>query len=102
MGTVYLARLPPERCCMVVDISNGCIIRTNALCDDLFETCPLAQRDVRQLICEDDRAGFSECLLHLSLRGFGFLAEPQKVGILADGENKVVHTLFSGERLERT
>lgn len=97
MGTLYLAQLRTDKNCMIVDFASGRVLFSNALCDQLFETMvPLPQRDIVELIHEDDRLNFSVCILYLSIGKFTVM-EPRALRILA--AVGTIPAVVSGEQL---
>lgn len=97
MASVYQAQLRTDRYCMIVDFSSGRVLFSNSLCDSLFENMtPLPQRDVADLIFEEDRLGFSACVMYLSIGKFTTM-EPQQMRIVTA---KGVHlAVLTGEQL---
>mmetsp|Transcript_29633 Transcript_29633/g.64469 ORF Transcript_29633/g.64469 Transcript_29633/m.64469 type:complete len:1233 (-) Transcript_29633:68-3766(-) len=97
MHTLYQARLRSDRHCVVVDFATSRVLFSSALCDSLFEQMiPLLQRDVTELIYEDDRLTFSASIIYLNLGNFSVM-EPQEMRILSAGG--VVPAKLFGEQL---
>jgi len=100
MSTLYQAQLRTDRHCMIVDFSSGRVLQSNELCDALFETmCPLPQREVADLIHEDDRLDFLDCIMYLSISKFTVL-DPRGLRILTAQGTR--HAALSGEQLVGT
>jgi hypothetical protein len=81
MSALYQMQLRNDRYCMIVDFANGRILSSNALSESLFEPlAPLAQREVVELIDEEDRLSFSACIMYLTLGKFASM-DPKEVRI---------------------
>jgi len=81
MGALYQAQLESDKFCMIVDFYKSRIVFSNALCDSLFQTLsPLPQRDITDLVFEDDKVNFSSAVMYLSIGKKTYL-EPQKIRV---------------------
>lgn len=80
---LYKAQLRTDRCCLIVDFATGRVLFSNALCDNLFESLgPLPQRDMADLIYEEDRLNFSATVMYHSLGKYTVM-EPQELRVQA-------------------
>jgi hypothetical protein len=96
-GSLYQAQLRTDKSCMIVDFSNGRIQFSNAPCDKLFSTLfPLPQREVLEIIADQDRITFSTTVLYLSVGKFSVLDRHRVHIITGKG---VVPALLGGEQL---
>lgn len=85
---------------MIVDFSNGRVLLSNALCDNLFKTMtPLPHRDVAELIHEEHRLNFSTCMMYLNMGNYTVM-EPQEVRIHSG--TGVSNAVVTGELLVGT
>jgi len=100
MITLCQEQLRRDRNCMIVDFSNGRVLLSNALCDNLFKTMtPLPHRDVAELIHEEHRPNFSTFIMYLNMGNFTVM-EPQEVRIHSG--TGVSNALVTGELLVGT
>lgn len=100
MGRLYQARLRTDRHCMIVDFSDGRVLLSNELCDELFShMTPLPEREVTDLLHEEDRMKFSSAMLYLNIGHFTVM-EPQVLRVMTSGG--VQPAVLSGELLVGT
>jgi len=100
MGFLYQAELRNDRPSLIVDIYNGRVLFTNSLCDCLFEhIVPLPNREIVELIHEDDRIQFSASVMYLNIGKFNYM-EPQRMRI--NSSRGVLWSFFSGAQLADT
>jgi hypothetical protein len=82
MGALYQAQMDIDKYCMMVDFYNGRVLFSNTLCDNLFQTMtPLPQRDITDLIYEEDRLNFSAAFMYLSIGKFNTM-DPTRLRIV--------------------
>jgi len=97
LGTIYKAKLKEDRYCMIVDLTSVRVLFSSQLCEALFEQLsPLQDRDVADIIHEDDRSSFASLLAYLTLGKFSGM-EPQVVKISTAHGMRTA--LISGEQL---
>mmetsp|Transcript_19361 Transcript_19361/g.43552 ORF Transcript_19361/g.43552 Transcript_19361/m.43552 type:complete len:1070 (+) Transcript_19361:60-3269(+) len=99
MGALQ-AHLRNDRHCMIVDFSTGRVLFSNQLCNGLFEPmAPLPQKDVAELILEEERHSFSTRLLYLNYGNFSIM-DPQVFHI--HSSSGIIAALVRGEQLAGT
>ncbi|CAK0888960.1 unnamed protein product, partial [Prorocentrum cordatum] len=97
LGFVYQERLRTDRPCLIADLASGRVLFTNEACDRLFETlAPLPQRELNDLIFEEDRHQFSSSVLYLTIGSFSVM-EPQEFRVAAAARAR--RATVTGEKL---
>jgi len=97
LATIYKAKLRGDQYCMIVDLTATRVLFTSPFCESLFEQLmPLQDRDIADLIHEDDRTNFTSCLMYLVLGKFTGM-EPQAAKIMTACGAQMA--LISGEQL---